>query len=336
MDFEIRVNRAILHILDTNAGMVVLSDVLLGLPIGIQEYLNKHIIKAFKDSDIKRTRFSEPESEFCKLVRNYTSDHETFISVSQGIATILYDFMFENVTVPSADLMVIDFICNGEIYLGILKMNYKHSYIHFVDHEDGHLNDILRQPCSLPTENQRLDEFILVHLPTEQILLKEKKYEINEKKEYYLSNHILGCEDVLSEKQTFDIIEKTVKQIIVDEYNGDVEKLGTAKRAIADDYDAGQELDLENIAEMTFGVDTLVKERFREAVEKKGLVQAKVPVSANLESKIFKKQKFTTDSGIELSMPTEYLMREDMIVFKNNLDGTISVEIKNIEGLKSK
>ena len=77
---------------------------------------------------------------------------DSFTSVSQEIASLLFDFMLENVGVPSADLLVVDFIGDGEPYLGVLKLNYKHSYIHYVDHEDGRLNDILRQPCSLPTE----------------------------------------------------------------------------------------------------------------------------------------------------------------------------------------
>ncbi len=37
MEIDVHVKRAILHILDTGAGIPVLSDTLLGLPIGIQE-----------------------------------------------------------------------------------------------------------------------------------------------------------------------------------------------------------------------------------------------------------------------------------------------------------
>ena len=93
---------------------------------------------------------------------------------------------------------------------------------------------------------------------------------------------------------------------------------------------------MDSIAQATFGDDFTVKERFREEAAKKGLTQRKVEVSDNIESKIFKKQKFVTDSGIELSIPTDYLMREDIVEFRNNPDGTISVEIKNIEGFVPK
>ena len=336
MEIDVHVKRAILHILDTGAGIPVLSDTLLGLPIGIQEYLYKHLTRAMKDPDIKRTQFVDPPSRFCELVQQYKKDGESFTAVSQEIASLLFDFMLENVGVPSADLLVVDFIGDGEPYLGVLKLNYKHSYIHYVDHEAGRLNDILRQPCSLPTEGQRLDEFVIINLNTDQIFLKEKKFEIDDKKEYYLSNRLVLCEDVLSEKQTFDIVEKTVKKIIASEYNGDIEKLNTVKRVIADDYESDSVIDMDSIAQATFGDDFTVKERFREEAAKKGLTQSKVAVSDNIENKIFKKQKFVTDSGIELSIPTDYLMREDIVEFRNNPDGTISVEIKNIEGFVPK
>ena len=177
---------------------------------------------------------------------------------------------------------------------------------------------------------------MIINLNSDQIYLKEKKFEIDDKKEYYLSNRLVLCEDVLSEKQTFDIVEKTVKKIIASEYNGDIEKLNTVKRVIADDYESDSVIDMDSIAQATFGDDFTVQERFREEAAKKGLTQRKVEVSDNIESKIFKKQKFVTDSGIELSIPTDYLMREDIVEFRNNPDGTISVEIKNIEGFVPK
>lgn len=336
MEIDVHVKRAILHILDTNAGIPVLSDSLLGLPIGIQEYLYKHLTKAMKDPDIKRTQFMEPPSFFCELVNHFKKEDESFIEISQQMANLFYEFMLENVGVPSADLLVAEFTGDGDPYLGILKMNYKHSYIHFVDHDDVKLNDILRQPCALPTEGQRLDEFIIISLKDGQIFLKEKKFDIDDKKEYYLSNRLIMCEDVLSEKQTFEIVEKTVKKIIANEYNGDIEKLNTVKRVIADDYEADSVIDMDSIAEATFGNDTTIREKFREETAKKGLTRQKVSVSDNLESRIFKKQKFVTDSGIELSIPTDYLMREDIVEFRNNPDGTVSVEIKNIEGFVPK
>ena len=336
MDTEIHVKRAILHILDTNAGIPVLSETLLGIPLGIQEYLCKHLSRAMKDPEIKRTQFTDPEGAFCQSFERYKKDAESLVAVSQDMARQFFDYMLEHVEVPPADLVVVEFTGDNDPYLGVLKMNYKHSYIHYVDHDGGMLNDILRQPCCLPTESQRLDEFVIINVHTRGIFLKEKKYEIDGHRAYYLSEEIVRCREALSEKQTFDIVEKTAKRLIAREYNSDIGKLNAVKQVMAEDYEAGSAIDIGNIARTAFGNDTSVGEKFREEVAKRGVVEEKVPVTDNIEHKIFKKQKFVTDSGIEIAIPTDYLTREDIVEFKNNPDGTVSVVIKNIEGFQAK
>ncbi|MDO4288125.1 MAG: nucleoid-associated protein [Eubacterium sp.] len=336
MDTDIHIKRAILHILDTNAGIPVLSETLLGLPLGIQEYLFKHLTKAMKDPEIKRTQFTDTSGFFCQCFEKYKKDPETLVEVSQDLARLFFDYMTEHVEVPPADLLVVEFTGDRDPYLGILKMNYKHSYIHYVDHDGGMLNDILRQPCCLPTEGQRLEEFVIINVNTRGIFLKEKKYEIDGHREYYLSTQIVQCREALSEKQTFDIVEKAAKRIIEREYNSDVGKLSTVKQVMAEDYETDSAIDIGNIARAAFGNDTSVGEKFKEEVAKRGIVTEKVPVTENIENKIFKKQKFITDSGIEIAIPTDYLTREDIVEFKNNPDGTVSVEIKNIEAFQAK
>lgn len=336
MEHSISIRRAILHILDTNAGLPVLSDTLLTMPMSISEYVSLHLEKAFKDSAVKRTCFMEPDSDFCESYKAYKNDPETFIAFSQSVANFLYTFMLENVEIPSADLLVMECFIDGEPWLAFLKMNYKHSYIHFVDHDAGQLNDILRQPCALPNENQSLDEFVLIAPEDDTILLKEKKYLIDGRKNYYLSTEILGTVEALSEKESLDIVDKTVKKVITSEYGVDIEKLNQARQTMADDYADDMSLNIEHIAESAFGNDTTVKERFFEEIEERGIKGKKIPVSINLEKKIFRKQKFVTDSGIEITIPTELLNRQDLIEFRNQPDGTISVVLKGIEGLSQR
>jgi hypothetical protein len=244
--------------------------------------------------------------------------------------------MQENIEIPSADLVFVDFNVEHETYLGIFKFNYKQGYIHYVNTDKGLTNDILVQPCVLPTESQKLDEFILINLACDEVLIKEKKYPINNEKDYYISNQLVFCEPAISEKEAYDIIDKTVKEVIVREYGGDYQKLNAAKTVLADDYETESEIDVDNLAKTVFDGDSTIQERFRSSLEEKGLYEKKIPVTPNIENKIFGKQKFITDTGIEISIPMDQLKRNDIIEFKNNPDGTISVEIKNIGLLNQK
>ena len=50
----------------------------------------------------------------------------------------------------------------------------------------------------------------------------------------------------------------------------------------------------------------------------------------------FQKQKLTTDTGIEITIPMEEYRNPDHVEFITNMDGTISVLIKNIGLLNSR
>ena len=335
MENDITINKSILHVLDTNAGIPVLSDVLLNMTTGVKEYVEKHVERSIKDADIKRTAFRS-QSSFKDRISEYRRHPDELVRASREISQLFFDYMLEHIEIPSADLVFVDFDLKHETHLGIFKFNYKQGYIHYVNTEHGLSNDILVQPCVLPTESQKLDEFVIINMGTNEILIKEKKYSIDDQKDYYISSQLLQCEDAISEKEAFDIVEKTIKKIIATEYSGDINKLNTVKQVMADDYEADSEIDIDNIAKITFNGDEMVQSKFKEAVEQNGLFEKKVPVTQNIEKKIFKKQKFITDTGIEISIPADQLNRNDIIEFKNNPDGTISVEIKNIGLLNQK
>ncbi|WP_303871957.1 nucleoid-associated protein [Acetobacterium wieringae] len=332
---EISINKAILHVLDTNASIPVLSDMLLNMTVVVKEYVEKHVSRSLKDPEIKRTVF-RVGSPFKERIIDYKNNPHELTRVSCEISQLFFDYMLENIEIPSADLIFVDFNIEHENYLGIFKFNYKQGYIHYVNTDSGLTNDILVQPCVLPTESQKLDEFILINLSSEELLVKEKQYLINNEKAYYISSQLIFCEPAISEKEAFDIVDKTVKEVIVREYGGDYEKLNAVKTVLAGDYETENEIDVDNLAKVVFDGDSTIQDRFRSSLEEKGLYDKKIPVTSNIEKKIYSKQKFITDTGIEISIPTDQLKRNDIIEFRNNPDGTISVEIKNIGLLNHK
>ena len=61
-----------------------------------------------------------------------------------------------------------------------------------------------------------------------------------------------------------------------------------------------------------------------------------VKVEKNLAVKTAKNHKIKTDTGIEITFPTEYFENHDFIEFINNPNGTISIEVKNIGRILNK
>ncbi|MFZ7120353.1 MAG: nucleoid-associated protein [Eubacteriaceae bacterium] len=335
MTNEVSIIGSILHILDNSGGISIISDKTISSSSDIDDYLEKHLKKCFYDIEVKNTVFeNEMENEFLSLAKNFIKN-DNFLETSKKIAKKFIDFMINGTKIPSGDLIIVNFIYEENTYLGILKFNYKNSYVHYVDSDDGIQNIIVKQPCSLPLETQKLDEFVIINLADFKLIVKEKKYEINGKKEKYLSKYILNSKIVISDKEVVDIVEKTARNLIRNEYDDDVTKLSTFRRVISDDFQMANEIDIENIANITFENEN-TKNSFKEKIQKAGIQDNKIKISPNIEKKIVKKQKIVTDSGIEISIPSNCLMDNEKVEFVNNIDGTISIVIKNIEDLRNK
>ena len=61
-----------------------------------------------------------------------------------------------------------------------------------------------------------------------------------------------------------------------------------------------------------------------------------LPVNREFATKVGEHHKIKTDTGIEITFPSEYIENTDFIRFINNPDGTLSIELKNIGKIVNK
>ena len=69
------------------------------------------------------------------------------------------------------------------------------------------------QKALLPSESQRISEAAVIRLEDMDILLLEKKYDVNGAKTNYLSQLFLKCHAPLSQKSRMNIVAKAVEQV---------------------------------------------------------------------------------------------------------------------------
>ena len=84
---EIRIEQAVVHIMDPGLGMPVLSDTLLDLGSDLADFLKAHIYKIDTSDDVKNCSFLE-DSQIFPLVEEW--EQEKFLETSQKIAGQLY------------------------------------------------------------------------------------------------------------------------------------------------------------------------------------------------------------------------------------------------------
>ena len=120
---DVVIQQAILHVLDTTQDAPVLSGDVMELTAEKTAYLQTHLEKLLASDETRVCRLM-PESAF----KNELEHNKDFVDLSCRIAGVMFDYMHAHVTIPGADLAVVDFTRDGAPWLGILKLNYKNGY----------------------------------------------------------------------------------------------------------------------------------------------------------------------------------------------------------------
>ena len=74
---------------------------------------------------------------------------------------------------------------------------------------------------------------------------------------------------------------------------------------------------------------------FDAAIQEAGFTE---PVKMDQEATLKKlcKHKLKTDTGIELTIPTDYFDNTEYVEFNNNEDGTLSITLKHISNITNR
>ncbi|MDR7855607.1 nucleoid-associated protein [Tissierella sp.] len=327
---EIRINNAILHILDATSALPVYSRETLHLDDErIHDFIGKHIERLFEDQSVKLGKFMG-SSQIERFIENIRED---FVDTSISIAEILYELMQKYTEIPCGDLLISLVNSDNKNYLAILKFNYKEGYTHYVDYGDsGTLNKIVINKVMFPSETQRNIEAALIDLEDLSIKVFEREYDIEGGKIEYFSKLFLECTTNLSIKESIKVIRDVAKDITKRYYDDDFDKVSAIKEAIYENLDSGT-IEVENVANAIFKNSPDIKNEYIERVESAG-VDRIVDLDGKKPEKKLTVHKIKMDNGIQLDIPVDIYRNKNIIEFVNNSDGTISIIIKNINKIK--
>lgn len=356
---NIVIRKTILHVLDTIHGDCILSNTLLDPGPDLYDFIRNHIYKIVSSDDTKECIFNPETSPIYSLLQDWDeSDEESFIEASRLIAEKLYTAMTESADIPPADLLFVSFQAEGTIYLALLKMNYRESYIHDVsvlhnyselpetnseevsDNEPSIETDppmiqanIIKSKALLPSAGTRIPEAVIINLSDLHIKLLEKRYEVNGEKIYYLSERFLVCHTNLPPKKKLNILTKVINDI-ANKYDGaDLKSKMDTKSALQKEYSDRKSFDIEEIGTKLFGKSPEKKSEFDEKMEQYDLQFDRFSVANENTVKKLEKQVMVTDSGIEISIPMDVYNKLANLEIQTDVTGKSTIIIKNIDNL---
>lgn len=329
--------KAILHILDASSGMMVLSDEALDVSdASINAFITKHIEKIFGDASLRKGEFSE-NSGFKQQLIEYIKEQD-ITAFSQFIAKRLYEGVSQSDSPDASDLIVCECSINEQEILAVLRCENKIGYTHQVMQEEGKVkNQIINHYAILPTTSQKISECAFVDMGDMTVRYKGKKRSIDGEKTDLIADILLECIYDISPRESVNAVRKIAKEVTEENGGDSIETLSKIKEYITENVEEGENkfLETEKVAEKVFDGKPVMREEFKEKLEKAQVPQ-KVEVNQYVTSKLAKDVKIVTDIGVEISFPAEYYSNRDYIEFINNDDGTISIQINNIGEVMNK
>ncbi len=329
------INKSILHILDLTSDVTVLSDELLDISnVSIDEFITKHILKIFSDNSANPGIFKS-NSEFKNKLDEFKLGNLEFIELSLDIAKKIEYLVSNSERMKSVDILISEFLIEEKKYIGIFMYENQIGYTHQIINNNGKVKaQIINHYSILPNPNQKVSSYAMVNLENYNIKSYEKSDYICEKDMRILKDGVLECENEVSQKDTMNIIKKVVERVAVNNDIDSVKAVADVKNYIIDNAE-NEFLEPVELCKDIFEHSEKMQTQFLEEVTKVGLSE-KVEIDREYAYKTSKIHKIKTDTGIEISIPSQQLQNRDIVEFVNNPDGTISIQINIINKILNK
>jgi nucleoid-associated protein YejK len=318
--------------LDFNSGMTVYSDEELTVQDSIETFLYKHIEKSWGSQDAKPGTFYE-DSAFQEKLNAYLSGEMSFVPFSKEITHTLEEAFTHAEEMASADVIVADVRIDDRRQIVVFKSNSHIGYTHQVNQtENGIKNEIINHYSIMPNLTQKMEEFAFVDTESKGISVCAKKYTIDGNSIQVFPEILLECSLTPSPKEAIKNLSKTAAKV-AEAYGQDkVATEAAVKSYVAENMQETDELDLVEAGKEIFKDNPSMQSDFDTAIKDAGFTE---PVKMNQEATLKKmcKHKLKTDTGIELTIPTDYFDNTEYVEFNNNDDGTLSITLKHISNI---
>lgn len=331
---EIKINQVILHLLDSGASEPVLSDRPMELDADLYEYFTACLEKAFAADDGKACRFL-PDSAF----KQEMDGNNDFIDLSRRIAGVIFEQLLQYPAIPAGDLAVVDFEAGGVPHYGVLKLNYRPGYTHKTDLlGNGLYSSMVPQRTLLPG-TPKADESALIDRANGTVRLQEKRFTMDDKKDFYLSTRVFGCTAAMPEKAKLKAVCESAVAAVRQAYP-EPETLEDIPP-----FDGGTETAVELLVRNQAVENTIAVEDVRSRIEECYPLAAPVFEQALAETGVAKDDRMTvssarirklesrsfkTESGIEIKIPSELCNSDDAVEFIHSATGGLSLLIKDV------
>ncbi len=221
-------------------------------------------------------------------------------------------------------------------YFAILLMESRQAFMHVVDRGQagGTVNDIERHFAILPSPTQKISSYAVVDLRSMAVLFCDKTRTVAGEDLMLIPDGLLQCSKEASSKETLNAVTRIVEEVAQEYGANTTVAMAKAKDYVAEKAEAGEDFSCEELACEVFE-DVPLRERLTQAAADEQLPE-RVAVESRVAQRTARNHKIRTDTGIEITFPSEYSHNADFIEFVSEPNGLISIELKNIGSIENR
>lgn len=334
-----KINHAILHVLDFESAVNVFSQCELDLEDNraCRQFVTTHLRRARQSGDNKRAAFAE-YSAFAGELKNYFFGEREFIDLSQQVAEFISNELARADKAQSTDVLVADFDDDDDVrWFAVMLLTSKQAFMHEVGTQDGNrVANITRHYAILPNPSQKVQSYCVVRASTMEIGYVDKARKIAGEDRMLIPEGLLQCETGVSGKEAIDTVTRVVEEVAEEHGANTAVALAKVKAAVAEKVEDDEELPPWDIVDEVFEDEPVIKDSVRAALTEEKMPE-RVPVERKqVERAAVRNHKIRTDTGIEISFPAEMGSNSDYIEFVNEPNGLISIELKKISSIENR
>ena len=361
------INHAILHVFDFEGAGTTYSarELDLGERL-VKSFVQRHLRRAQGSAENKHGQFKQ-DSMFAGELEHYLKAGD-FVAFSRQIAEFLYSELRKGETCEACDLLVADFEGDpvtsaaqnaadeldmpvteaaaimedaafdgrGERFFAIALLPRKQAYVHDVHHEGGEaVCDVVRHDATLPNPTQKIDSYAFISTSDFSVDFHDKERVIAGSTCMLLPDGLLQCSSAASTKEVMQTVARIVEDV-ANEYGANAATaVSRAKAVMQEKADEGDFLPPWELGEDVFEDAPQMRERYEEMAREEELPE-RVHVKKSVAHAANRSHRIRTDTGIEITFPSEYSMNPNFIEFVTQSDGSMSIELKNIGHIENR
>ena len=239
-----KINHAILHILDFDSAVNVMSQRELDIESRtVRNFVTTHLRRARTSADNKRATFAE-NSAFGGELKGYFFGEREFVDLSQQIAEFISSELTKAEKAESTDVLVADFDDDEDArWFAVMLLGSKQAFMHEVGREEGEVrNDIARHYAILPNPSQKVPSYAIVRASTMEIGYVDKKRKIAGEDRMLIPDGLLQCDTGVSGKEVIDTVTRVVEEVAEEHGANTAVALAKVKAAVAEKVEDDEEL----------------------------------------------------------------------------------------------